>query len=257
MSDWNSDQYLKFADERTQPAVDLVNRITVDAPRRILDVGCGPGNSTGVLARRFPNAYILGIDNSANMIDKAKHDCPNLNFMLCDVGSELDKLDKHFDIVFSNACIQWIPDHRQLIGNMMGLLADGGVLAVQMPYNLDEPVHKAIRNVSSSRKWAEKFTLPRVFHQLKQDEYYDLLSDISTGFFIWQTTYFHTMKSHDDIVEWYRGTGLRPYLSTLSEDDRAAFERDFYTQIFEAYPARKNGGIIFRFPRLFFTATPL
>ncbi|UZQ84827.1 methyltransferase domain-containing protein [Thermoclostridium stercorarium] len=117
--DWNSDQYLKFKSERTQPAVDLVNRISAVNPEKILDIGCGPGNSTEVLYNKFPKAYILGVDISEEMIRTARMKYPNLDFRICDAGKDLSQLDNDFDIVFSNACIQWVPDHRNLIRNML------------------------------------------------------------------------------------------------------------------------------------------
>ena len=116
---WNSQQYLRFKTERTQPAIDLVNRINMDNPKRIIDIGCGPGNSTQVLASRYPNAYILGVDNSENMIETAKKNYPGLDFKICDVSVELSQFDSDFDIVFSNACIQWIPDHKNLIKELL------------------------------------------------------------------------------------------------------------------------------------------
>jgi len=166
MGDWNSVQYLMFENERTQPAIDLVNRIYIDDPKKIIDIGCGPGNSTQVLAKRFPNAYILGVDNSPNMIETAKINFPNLDFKICDAGKDLSMLDNDFDVVFSNACIQWIPNHNQLLKNMMGLLKTGGILAVQTPMNYNEPIHKIIGEVSINDKWKSKFINQRIFCNL-------------------------------------------------------------------------------------------
>ena len=255
MSDWNSNQYLKYENERTQPSIDLTNRIRIDTPQKIIDVGCGPGNSTNVLARRFPGAHILGIDNSPNMIETAKGKYPALDFLLCDASRDLDTLDNDFDVVFSNACIQWIPNHYQLLKKMMERLKKEGVLAVQTPDTSDAPIHKILKEVSSSQRWASHFQFSQASHNnLTQGEYYDLLDDISSDFSMWRTTYFHTMKSHKDIIEWYRGTGLRPYLSVLSEDDKQTFEHDLHAELINVYPLQKNGDIIFRFSRLFFTA---
>ena len=255
MTDWSSKQYLMFKNERTQPAIDLVNRIYIDDPQKILDIGCGPGNSTQVLAQRFPNAYILGVDKSPNMIETAKKDYPNLEFKICDVDKDLSILDKDFDIVFSNACIQWIPNHNQLLKDMIRLLKPDGILAVQTPMNYQEPIHKIIGEVSSSEKWKSEFINPRKFYNLTQSEYFDLLSEISSEFSMWQTTYCHKLKSHKDIMEWYRGTGLRPYLNVLSDEKKRAFEQDIFDRVIIEYPKQKNGNIIFRFPRFFFIAT--
>jgi len=256
LMDWNSAQYLKFETERTQPAIDLVNRIELANPRKILDVGCGPGNSTRVLANKFPSAYILGIDKSEEMIETAKKKCPNLDFKLCDVTRDLSQLDDDFDIVFSNACIQWVPDHKHLLKNMLNLLNNNGVLAVQIPMQYNEPIHEIISELTSSAKWKKYFTNPRIFYTLSQSEYFDLLSEISRDFTIWETVYFHVMKSHNDILEWYRGTGLRPYLSVLSDFQKREFESELMAVLRQRYPKHKNGDIIFRFPRFFFIAYP-
>lgn len=215
MADWNSAQYLRFERERTQPAIDLVNRIGVEKPKKILDVGCGPGNSTAVLAKRFPDANILGVDNSENMISAAKKNYPDLDFELCDVSCDLSSLDHDFDIVFSNACIQWVPDHKKLIREFMGLLGKGGVLAVQIPMNFNEPIHRIIKEVSTSDKWKEFFPETRIYYTLTPGEYFDILSELTENFDLWETVYYHVMKSHNDILERYRGTGLRPYRNAL------------------------------------------
>ncbi len=254
MGDWNSEQYLKYENERTQPAIDLANRIYIDVPKKVIDIGCGPGNSTQILAQRFPNAYILGIDNSPNMIETAKRDYPNLDFKTCDAGKDLSMIDNDFDVVFSNACIQWIPNHNQLLKNMITLLKPGGILAVQTPINYKEPIHKIIEEVSTSEKWKSEFSNPRTFYNLTQSEYFDLLSEISSDFYMWETIYFHNLKSHKDIMEWYRGTGLRPFLNVLTDEKKRLFEQDVFDRVMQEYPTQKNGGIIFRFPRFFFIA---
>lgn len=254
--DWNSKQYLKFKTERTQPAIDLLNRINLVDPKKILDMGCGPGNSTQILFSRYPGAYILGVDKSEEMIDTAKKQYPNLDFRICDVGNYLTQLDNDFDIVFSNACIQWVPDHVHLLHNMLNLLNKNGVLAVQIPMNFNEPIHIIINEVTSSEKWKNYFTEPRIFYSLSESEYFDLLSEISGEFCIWETVYYHVMKSHNDILEWYRGTGLRPYLSVLPDIMKTEFENEIMEALMQRYQKQKNGDIIFRFPRFFFIAYP-
>jgi trans-aconitate 2-methyltransferase len=253
---WNSEQYLKFKAERTQPAIDLVNRINMASPKKILDVGCGPGNSTEVLFSRYPDAYILGVDKSEEMISAAKTNYPNLDFRICDVTKDLSQLDDDFDIIFSNACIQWVPDHKKLLTNLLNLLNDNGVLAVQVPMNLSEPIQKAIDELVTSEKWRTHFPNPRIFYTLSQSEYYDLLSEISEEFCVWETVYYHVMKSHDNILEWYRGTGLRPYLNALPDIKKTEFENELMEILVQRYPGQKNGDVIFRFPRFFFVACP-
>lgn len=256
MADWNSKQYLKFKNERTQPAMDLVNRLNLDQPQKIIDIGCGPGNSTRVLKDRYPEAYILGVDNSEDMIASARKSHSDLDFEMCDVSKDLNLLDKKFDIVFSNACIQWIPDHPRLIKELLGLLNPQGILAVQIPNNFKEPIHRIIQEVSTSSKWKGCFDVGRVFYTLTQSEYFDTLSEVSQEFALWETIYYHVMDSHQAILEWYRATGLKPYLDVLNDEMKQAFEKDVMERIIKQYPAQKNGKIIFRFPRLFFTANP-
>lgn len=238
--DWNSKQYLKFKTERTQPAIDLVNRINVDNPGKILDVGCGPGNSTQVLYSKYPNSYILGIDISEEMLNAARKEYPNLDFKICDAGKDLSQLDGDYDIVFSNACIQWIPDHERLLTDMLNLLKKNGVLAVQIPMNFNEPIHKIIEEVTSSEKWKKYFAEQRIFYTLSQSEYYDILSEISGEFCIWETVYYHVMKSHNEILEWYRGTGLRPYLSVLPDNMKKEFEDEIMENLVQRYPRQRE-----------------
>mgnify|MGYP003623615127 CR=1 FL=1 len=188
MSDWNSSLYLKFERERTQPSVDLIARISLPAPLKILDVGCGPGNSTAALKQRFPEAYVLGIDSSLEMIRAAKAHYTDMDFALCDAATELLQLDRDFDIVFSNACIQWVPNHEKLLSDMASLLRPGGMLAVQTPMNYQEPIHIIIEALVESEQWKKKIPVKRIFHNLLPEQYYDLLTSLFSGFSIWETT---------------------------------------------------------------------
>ncbi len=259
MSGWNSEQYLKFRAERTQPSEDLAARIPVNSPQKIIDIGCGPGNSTRVLKNKYPDAYILGVDSSENMIEKAKKDNPDMEFELLNVPGELDKLAKlsdKFDVVFSNAVLQWIPDHSALLPRLWELLNEGGTLAVQIPMNFDEPIYKIVDGTAKSAKWSGKIGLPRLFHTLTAEEYFDIISRLTDDFSFWHTTYFHRMPSAESIMEWYKSTGLRPYLEALEKNggDAADLEREIYEQVKKEYPPRENGELIFRFPRFFFIA---
>ncbi|MEI6578822.1 MAG: methyltransferase domain-containing protein [Eubacteriales bacterium] len=253
MFEWNANQYLKFKNQRTQPAIDLVSRISVEHPKKVIDLGCGPGNSTGVLAERFKDASILGVDNSADMIATAKENYPHLDFSICDIGGDLSALGKDFNIVFSNACIQWVPDHRHLIKNLLGLVGNGGVLAIQIPFNFNEPIHRIIDEVAAGNVYLPE---KRPYHVLTTGEYFDIFSEISNNFDIWEVAYNHVLDSHRDILEWYRGTGMRPYLSALPKDEQPLFEQAVLSRIVRSYPVQKNGKVIFRFPRLFMTASP-
>lgn len=252
--EWDSEVYKRFEKERTQPALDLAAKIPLTEPKQILDIGCGPGNSTRVLADRFPTARVIGADSSPEMIRKAKEDHPDLDFILFDASRDFDTLNEEFEVVFSNACIQWIPHHVELLKNMMSVLRKNGVLAVQTPMNYREPIHRIIQELVKTEKWSGKFNSPSIFHNLTQGEYFDILSKLSRDFTLWETVYCHRMPSHQSIIDWYKGTGLRPYLSVLSPDDANEFEADVLREVRKAYPVQKNGEIIFRFPRFFFTA---
>lgn len=255
MADWNPENYLKFKNERTRPAIDLANKIEAADPEKILDIGCGPGNSTAVLSRRFPKSAIIGIDNSPNMIEAAAKSYPKLEFRLIDASCELGRLGENtFDVVFSNACIQWLPDHAKLLAEMMKLIRKGGVMAVQIPVNYDEPIHEIIKSISESDEWRDRLSGTRSIATLSEEEYFDILSRISSDFTMWKTVYFHRMPSHESIIEWYRATGLKPYLSRLNENEKLILEEQMLEELKRRYPVRQNGEIIFRFPRLFFTA---
>lgn len=253
MADWNSEQYLKFKAQRTQPAIDLAARLSGSASD-IIDLGCGPGNSTRVLKNRFPNAHIIGADSSENMLEKARADNPDLDFLQLDLNGDLSAFNDKFDVVFSNACFQWVENHRELLPRVFGLLKDGGALAVQIPMNFDEPIHKIITRISESEKWRGKFPEKRIFHTLSQSEYFDILSELTDDFELWQTTYFHRMPSLESIIEWYRSTGLRTYLAALSDEDGEKFIAEIKAELEREYPKQQNGEVIFRFPRFFFIA---
>lgn len=254
MPDWDPALYLKFKKERTQPALDLAARLEL-YPAAVLDVGCGPGNSTQVVAERFPRAKVTGVDSSASMVETARRAHPDLQFRLCDISQELESLPHDFDLVFSNACIQWVPDHPRLILGLLGLLKPGGVLAVQVPVNFKEPIHQIISRTVERTEWRERILYHRSFHTLTAEEYFDLLAAHAQDFTLWETTYLHRMPSHQAIMEWYSSTGLRPYLdAAVDRDAREGFYQEVFRQVREAYPVQENGEVIFRFPRLFFIA---
>lgn len=253
MSEWNSEQYLKFKSQRTQPAVDLAKRIAVGQPKTVLDIGCGPGNSTSVLKERFPNAEILGVDSSSNMIEKAKKSYPDLNFHICDAVCDLDKLDT-YDVIFSNACLQWIPNHREFIPRVFNKLNKNGVLAVQVPMNGEEPLFKVIGGAVSESRWSFSGMNIETNGVLRPEEYFDILSSCTDSFDIWETVYYHSMPSVEEMVEWVKGTRLRPYINALDKSDALLLEKEIAKRASEFYGKQENGEIIFKFRRLFFTA---
>ncbi len=254
MADWDPSLYLKFSAERTRPAVELAAAVPLERAARALDIGCGPGNSTAVLAARFPGAQVTGVDSSPAMVDEARAAHPALRFAVCDVCAQLETLGGGWDVVFSNACLQWVPGHRDLLPALYGLLAPGGVLAVQMPLQSAQPVHALLRQLAQSPRWRDKIPAARPFHMLSPEEYFTLLGRLTPNCRLWETVYYQPMDSHEALLNWYRATGLRPYLAPLSPADAAAFEADVLAGLRALYSLAADGRILFRFPRLFFTA---
>lgn len=199
MSDWNSIQYLKFKNERTQPAKDLAMRIS-NNPKTVVDIGCGPGNSTKVLRDFFPNADIIGIDNSPNMIKKAKAEYSNIDFRLCDALS----LKGRYDLLFSNACLQWLPNHDMIIPFLIDKLNDGGILAVQVPMNNDEPLFHLIQEVAAEPRWSLSDIQLQPNETLTPLEYYNILSNCSSVFDMWEVKYYHTIPDHKALIDWVK-----------------------------------------------------
>lgn len=253
-SDWNPDLYLKFNRERIQPSLDLVTRIKSDSPSRIIDIGCGPGNSTQVLAQRWPEAMIIGIDNSPAMIEKAKKDYPDQNWLLLD--AEKDEFPDTYDIVFSNATIQWIPDHSKLLRKLSEVLSKKGLIAIQIPQFWDMPLGKAIEKIANHSRWNSTTKgVTELFTIHNYSFYFDQLSLQFNEIDMWETYYMHIMDSHLSILEMIRSTGLKPYLDRLdSEKDKEEFEAQVLMEIRRDYPKQENGKVIFPFRRLFFIA---
>lgn len=253
MSDWNSSQYMKFGRERTQPSADLINRLGGITPARVLDLGCGPGNSTAALAERFTDSKILGIDYSEDMLSRARETHPELEFVRCSVPDELDRIDGEFDLIFSNACIHWISGQAALLKALFGKLSSGGTLAVQIPLIQHALFYRLLDELVADGRW-QRLSEVHNFHNLLPEEYYDLLGELSSGFAIWEMTYYHTVQSPDGVIEWYKGSGLRPYLDLLDSGEKEDFLADLRSTVAANFPARKNGSVILKMPRLFFTA---
>ncbi len=252
MPSWNPDQYLKFASERTQPSIDLAARINVGNPESIIDIGCGPGNSTQVLRQRWPGAKISGLDSSVDMINKAKEESPDIDWITADALSF--PFSKKYDIVFSNAAIQWIPDHEILLPRLLKILNEGGALAVQVPENFDSPLHQALLAVSSNPKWSRLTSgAEKLITYHTAEYYYDILSLTSEKSDIWETTYYHVLSSHAALVEWYKETGMRPFLERLpDESSRKEFESEVLAKCVREYRIQNNGKVIYPFKRVFF-----
>lgn len=252
MSDWNSNQYVKFERERTQPSVDLICRINI-IPKSVLDIGCGPGNSTLRLYERFPKAEILGIDSSDNMLEKAEKTYPHLKFCKCTIPDGMDKLE-NFDLIFSNACLHWIPNHKSLFPKLMDKLNAKGMLAVQMPLVQNAEFYKILNKLTETKKW-KKLQNISVFHNLLPNETYNILSEISSEVTMWDTTYYHIVPSHNSVIDWYKGSGLRPYLDMLNQTEKNEFLYELLEMLKSELPVQADNSVILKMPRLFFTAS--
>lgn len=250
MSDWNPEKYLRFKAQRTQPAIDLANRVRDCGAKTIVDIGCGPGNSTAVLRSVFPHAQILGIDTSENMIATAREKHADIKFSVCSA----EELCGSYDLLFSNACLQWIPKHEALIPRLMQRLTANGVLAVQMPMNQDEPLFRSIKEVAADPAWQFENVCFEKNDTLSPQEYFDILSSCASSFDMWETVYYHAMLSHEHLLEWVRGTRLRPYLDVLDAGQKTAFEDAILHKVKNAYPFTASGEVILKFRRFFFVA---
>ncbi len=253
MADWQPGQYLKYRNERTQPAIDLVNRLSLVDPKRIIDIGCGPGNSTAILKERWPNAAVCGLDNSVNMLEKAKKEYANIDWLQMSVEEDLSALGK-FDLIFTNAALQWMPAHEALLPSLYGMLCDNGVLAAQVPCVKHLPVYANIQSMIGTDRWARYFEYPPVYPKhFPYAHYYDILCGLTDKIEIWQTDYIHILPNYDGIVEWYKGTGLRPFLDMLPNDAlRADFCEEYRQQIAKTYPIERDGRVLLPFTRIFF-----
>lgn len=253
MADWSPETYLKFEDERTRPARDLVNAVPLANPSVVVDIGCGPGNSTELLVECFPAARMLGIDTSPAMLERARARLPDVEFRLADAAGY--RPDTPPDLMFANAVFQWLPGHLQLFVKLMGQLAPGGVLAVQMPDNIAEPSHVLMAEVAASGRWADKLRgaarapLPPV------RAYYEALRPHCRRLDIWHSIYNHPLADAAAVVDWVSSTGLKPFLDPLDEAERTDFLAAYTERIAAAYPPLAGGGVLLRFPRLFIVAT--
>ncbi|NWB53207.1 trans-aconitate 2-methyltransferase [Pseudomonas sp. F8002] len=250
---WSAKQYSMFEQQRTRPVRDLVAAIPEGDVRTAVDLGCGPGNSTEVLAERFPQAVVTGMDSSDDMLVDARKRLPALNFELADIGA-WNPVQK-FDVILANASLQWLPDHATLYPHLVNQLTPGGTLAVQTPDNLDEPAHKLAREVAADGPWAAKIGSVKHNERHTASYYFELLSQHCSTVDVWRTTYHHPLAGSAAVVEWFKGSALRPFLAPLTESERNAFLDEYLARITKAYPALADGTVLLPFPRLFIIAT--
>jgi trans-aconitate 2-methyltransferase len=251
---WDADLYMRFGDQRTRPARDLADRVDLDSPARAIDLGCGPGNSTQVLRERFPSAQVVGLDSSEKMIAKARESHPEGEWILGDIVEW--RAEAPFDLIFSNAAFQWIPDHAALLRRLFEQVAAGGALAFQIPRHVDSPLRNAILEVSRDPAWNDRMAEARDALTMESPEYYyDALAASVDSLDIWQTEYDHVMDDAQSIVDWISSTGLRPFMQAL--DDEAEEKRlvaMVAERVRQEYPRRQDGKVIFPFNRLFLVA---
>lgn len=252
--DWDAAQYLRFEDERTRPSIDLLARVPLSDPKRCIDLGCGPGNSTELVAARFPGAVTEGLDSSPDMLEKAMKRLPDLSFVLGDVNSWSDAAG--YDLIFANAVLQWLPDHAALFPRLARSLTSGGCLAVQMPNNLNEPSHVAMREVAAEGPWGETLANAKAERATigSFGDYRRWLTEAGCRVDIWQTTYVHALANLEAIAEWFKSTGLKPYLDRLTAEERKDFLARYLERIAPHYPVESDGKVLLRFPRLFVVA---
>jgi trans-aconitate 2-methyltransferase len=254
MPTWDPEQYLKFADERTQPVRDLIARVLLANPRHIIDLGCGPGSSTQELRKRWTGSRIVGLDSSSEMIERARQTYSEGEWKVGDATRWV--ADEPFDLVFSNAMLHWVSDHEHVCPRLWDQVATGGALAVQIPAHYDSPLHREILEVSHDPVWTDRMATARTALTNHPPEfYYDLLGPRASHFDLWRTTYYHVLAGPEAVLEWFRGSGLRPFLEALEDgDERRRFELKLTERYEQTYPRQPDGHILFPFQRLFFVA---
>ena len=256
---WSAQQYLAFEDERTRPVRDLLAAVPAVDARTAIDAGCGPGNSTELLAARFPQARVSGFDSSPDMIAAARKRLPALRFEVLDVRSWISGAaatpDGSIDLVLSNAVLQWVPDHATLFPALAAKLAAGGYLVVQVPDNLGEPAQIPMREIADQGPWRGKLAAAdRARVAIESAEwYYRMLRTHCSRVDVWRTTYYHPLAGANEIVEWFKGTGLRPFLDLLDAQQRVEYLARYTERLAGLYPSQ-SGGVLLPFPRLFMVA---
>jgi len=250
---WDPAQYLRFGSERLRPALDLLARVPAQAPKFVIDLGCGAGNIAALLAARWPEAEILGIDGSEEMLARARVAAPGCRFARADIATFVPECRP--DVIFSNAVLQWLPDHRRLLPQLLSFLSPGGILAVQMPAMEGAPFRRLQEELAHEGPWTGRLAhVARVLPILAPAEYWDLLKPVASTLELWETIYLHALKGPDAALQWAMGTSLRPYLDALAEPERTEFRQAYAAALLPHYPPRPDGTTLFPFRRLFLLA---
>jgi trans-aconitate 2-methyltransferase len=247
---WDPALYLRFADQRLRPALDLLSRIDLEAPPSAIDLGCGAGNVTAFLRRRWPQAQITGVDNSPEMLKKAQTADAGIRWETGELATWAPTQSP--TLIYSNAALQWADHHEELFPRLAGFLKPGAVLAVQMPHQNGAPSHQAALGLASSARWRDALQpVVRASPVAEPQYYYDLLAPMASSVDIWETEYLQIMEGENPIADWTSSTFLRPFLNALQGAEREAFDREYRKLIHEAYPRRADGRILFPFRRMF------
>jgi trans-aconitate 2-methyltransferase len=248
---WDPDRYLAYADERGRPFLDLINRVAAESPRRVVDLGCGPGNLTGLLAQRWPEADVLGIDSSPEMIARAE--APRVRFEVGDLRKWAAGESEQVDVLVSNATLQWVPDHLELLPRLVERVTPGGWFAFQVPGNFDEPSHTIRRELAAEEPYAAHTDGVAVPASHDPATYLEALAAAGCTVDAWETTYLHVLTGDDPVFTWVSGTGARPTLEALPAGLREQFEEEFRARLRTAYPAH-DYGVLLPFRRVFVVA---
>ncbi|HEY3889053.1 MAG TPA: trans-aconitate 2-methyltransferase [Caulobacteraceae bacterium] len=249
---WDPKTYLAFADERTRPAAELLARVPIDDPGRVIDLGCGPGNSTALLADRWPGARLEGVDSSPEMIRQARESGVRAEWSVADIADWT--AGAAYDVIYSNAALQWVGGQASLLPRLLQAVRPGGALAFQVPLNFDMPSHALMREVAGEGSWAAKLREVRNIVLMSAEQSFDILEPYAAGLDIWETEYLQVMDGPDAIYRWVSGTGLRPFMQALDGAEREAFVEAYKARLSAAYPMRASGKTLFPFRRLFVVA---
>jgi trans-aconitate 2-methyltransferase len=250
---WDPAQYLKFADHRLRPAIDLLNRVALDDPGEVYDLGAGAGNVTRLIKERWPGARVTGVDDSPTMLAKAAATAPTISWQQADLATW--QPPRPADLIYSNAALHWLTGHERLFPALLAGLAPGGVLAVQMPRNFGAPSHTLISEAARGGPW--RATLEPLLRPAPVADpafYYDVLGPKASALDIWETEYLQILEGADPVKEWTKGTWLKPLLDVLAEPERSRFETRYAELVARAYPPRADGRTLFPFRRLFLVA---
>lgn len=252
MARWSPSTYLQFADERSRPFFDLLARVPVESPDTAVDLGCGPGHLTAVLAERWTSASVLGVDSSPEMVAAAReHETGRVRFQLADITSW--RSNRPADVIVANAVLQWVPEHRSLLPRLVRSLSAGGCLAFQVPGNFDEPSHRLLAELAGDPRFAAATAGVERPAAFDAATYLADLAVLDCDVDAWETTYLHVLTGPDPVFRWISGTGARPVLQALTGDQRAEFVPEYQALLREAYPARPFGTVL-PFRRIFVVA---